>query len=106
MSFSNSSRNIQLNGSILSADCATSYSSTGWKKSTLDLDGQIQNRNGNLERVASTSIVGLFSITSRNIQLNGATLTAQSQNTYGNWVSASINLDRVVKNQDGVLVWV
>jgi hypothetical protein len=86
MSFSHTSTNITLSGSVLSADCGNS--SGNFSFSSIDLNNVLGNTNGNFAPSSS----GWFN-TASNVRLDGQNLTANLLNANGQSVPAQINLD-------------
>lgn len=95
--FSQTCSDATISGSTLSASCRSrngSYNST-----SINLDSQIGNINGTLERGDHD-----FSQTCRGIELfNGGTMKGECKTRDQRWVSTSLNLDGFIDNTDGVL---
>ena len=95
--FSKTSQNIRLQGnSILVADCKKQDGSS--KSSSLDLDTLLGNVDGKFTRGQQT-----FSKTARNIALKGLILSAELKNSSEVWVPATVDLDALIANNDGLL---
>jgi hypothetical protein len=94
--FSKSSRNIKLNGSILSAECRTP---TGeWQHCTLDLDHYLDNIFGVFKWGGRD-----FSRTAEDVRLKGTFLHARLGDANGGRPDASIDLDERIVNAQGYL---
>lgn len=100
MSFSESSRNIHLNGSILSAECCTADGE--WTESQIDLDTYLGNINGAFEWGQEN-----FSQSADNVQLDGVTLSATLAMEDGeSFADSTVNLDEHITNNNGELQFV
>jgi hypothetical protein len=86
MSFSLTSTNITLSGSVLSADCGDDNGN--FHASSIDLNNVLGNVNGNFSPGSS----GWFN-TATNVRLVGQSLTAILFNANDQGVSGQINLD-------------
>ena len=99
MSFSQTSQDINVSGPTLSAECEKEGGGS-IVPSTLNLDDYLGNINASF-RWGST----IFSHSARNISNDGPTLTADLQDSQGNWQSASVNLDEHIANMNGQLTY-
>lgn len=97
MSFSQSSKNLYLEGSNL--HCESQACNGSWHKNVLNLNDLITNNNGNLEWQSG----GNFAASSQNLRLEGKWLHCDSRRADGSWNKASINLDDKITNSDGHL---
>ncbi|QRV78806.1 CVNH domain protein [Ceratobasidium sp. AG-Ba] len=99
MSFSKSSRNIQLQGnSVLSAQCERADGQS-FAPSTLDLNTCLGNIDGSFKWGEKD-----YSLTARDVSLDGTNLSAKLQRADG--VSerhATVDLDERIENHDGNL---
>eukprot|EP01099_Mayorella_cantabrigiensis_P004022 TRINITY_DN3018_c0_g1_i1.p1 TRINITY_DN3018_c0_g1~~TRINITY_DN3018_c0_g1_i1.p1 ORF type:complete len:117 (+),score=3.08 TRINITY_DN3018_c0_g1_i1:51-353(+) len=97
MSFSRSSNNIRLNGSILSASCRNKKG--GYHESCLDLDEYIGNKQGRIVWAGRN-----FSRSSEEIVLKfDHMLECKARDSNGKFHLNSIDLDERIGNVDGVL---
>ncbi|KAJ7243538.1 Cyanovirin-N [Mycena rebaudengoi] len=96
MSFSATSFYIRLEGTILKAKCQDGKGND--IDSSLNLDTVLGNVNGTF----STDVQS-FSATGANYGLNGHTLYARLIKMNNEWHDASIDLDKVIKNNGGKL---
>ncbi|KAG9008486.1 hypothetical protein FRB94_013210 [Tulasnella sp. JGI-2019a] len=95
--FSETSKNVELIGSILQADCL-SRRGNYWS-SRLDLNEVLGNDDGSF-----TLHFGGWSMSAQNIRLDGAVLTADLRSIKDDWnLDQKLNLDFHIKNDDGVL---
>jgi hypothetical protein len=94
--FSQTCKNLTLQGSELKAECKKRDQSPN--ATSLKLDEKI----GNLDGVLSFGDHN-FSQTCSDIKLNGATLTAVCKRKNGTPNQTSLNLDKGIDNTDGVL---
>ncbi|KAG9029455.1 hypothetical protein FRB95_005297 [Tulasnella sp. JGI-2019a] len=96
--FSQTSKNIRLDGSILQADCLGPDDQT-YQSSSLDINEILGNDNGSF-----TFRFGGWSMSAGNISLDGAVLTADLRYTQYGWNYAQkLDLDRHIANDGGVL---
>jgi hypothetical protein len=73
--------------------------SANFRKSSLDLNTRIGNRDGNL----TTS--GGFAGTCKNVGLNGTTLQADCRTFNKDFRSTQLDLNRIITNNDGNLTF-
>ena len=101
MSFSVTSKNIALDGTMLNAECEDIHGN--YRRSSLDLNKYVVNHNGRL-RFARQN--GHFS-TFRNIHLVGSVQHAECANRKGGGgCSSQLDLDIRIKNNTGMLdIW-
>lgn len=100
MSFSKTSTNIKLTGTAtLEADCQKTAG--GSTASTLDLDTGLGNTEGKFDRKSKK-----FTLSAKDIKLDGTVLKATLSTTAGSLLPASTNLDDYVQNDEGVLKFV
>ena len=98
MAFSQSSRNIKIDGCVLSADCQDLQGS--YQPSTLNLNDYIANEDGSMVWRKG----GNFWASSRGSSLTDpAILHAQCRKIDGNYASSQIDLDEKIANIDGKL---
>ena len=99
MSFSESSRNIHLIGSVLSAECCTAEGD--WIESQINLDTCLGNISGSFEWGQEN-----FSLSAQDIQLEDMTLSAGLATEDGeNFTNSRVNLDEHISNIDGQLTF-
>lgn len=96
MPFTDSCRNVRLEGSILKADCRKTNDT--YVASTINLDSIIGSIEGKLSWGHQA-----FSKMARNVKLEGSKLSAEMQKTGGVWVSSILDLNTNIANKDGVL---
>jgi hypothetical protein len=94
--FSKSSRNIALNGSILSAECRTPTGA--WQLSALDLDDHLENSDGAFEWEGTN-----FSYSAQDVHLEDTMLFARLCMNCGQYPIAWVNLDTHIANAQGHL---
>ena len=97
MSFSASSKDISITQTTLHAECRKRDGT--YVPSSLELNTCIENKEGALVWANQ----GNFGNSANNITLRGVILEADCRKTIGMYVSASINLDERITNDDGVL---
>ncbi|KAG9009306.1 hypothetical protein FRB94_012253 [Tulasnella sp. JGI-2019a] len=96
--FSETSKNIRLDGNTLQADCLGPDDQT-YQSSSLDLNEILGNDNGSF-----TFRFGGWWMSAQNVSLNGAVLTADLRYSGWGWNNAqSLNLDLHIANDGGVL---
>ncbi|KAH7170005.1 Cyanovirin-N [Dactylonectria macrodidyma] len=99
MSFSQSSRNVRIEDSLLYAECLKEDNRT-WVSSEINLDSYIGNINGSFEWGKQA-----FSLSARDIHLDGSSVLAASLanevGTYG--PDQTVNLDDHIANINGTL---
>lgn len=97
MSFSESSRNIHLIGSTLSAECCTAEGE--WIESQINLDSCLGNINGSFEWGQEN-----YSFSAENVELDGVILSAGLATEDGeSFTDSKVNLDEYISNIDGQL---
>ena len=107
MSFSHTSKGIELHGTTFKALCRDYHHY--YKESSMDLNPHIGNHDGHLVWEEG----GNFSSNSRNMYLAGAVLHAECLNKKWEWCNAQLNLDTRVSNRNGnlklnwslILIW-
>lgn len=95
--FSHSCGDIGLDCTTLSATCKDR--SANPRKTSLDLNRRIGNRDGNL------TISGGFANTCKNIGLSGVSLQGDCKTFNGDFRSTRLNLNGVISNNDGNLTF-
>lgn len=100
MAFSQSSTNIQLQGSDLVAQCRDMGGSGC--DSRININNYIANYDGTLAWHAN----GNFAASTRNMRVEGGMLYAESQRCDGSWISSQINLDEKITNFNGKMIYV
>ena len=98
MLFTQSCKNIRLDGAILHAECRTHDRNPTYKKSDLDLDTILGNHNGKFQ----WGLTG-FSKHAKAISLDHSILTADLQRSSGDYVKVTVDLSTNIINDDGVL---
>lgn len=97
MSFSESSRNIHLIGSILAAECCTAQGN--WVESQINLDTCLGNINGSFEWGQEN-----YSLSAENVELEDSILSAGlATEEGGGFTDSKVNLDEHISNIDGQL---
>jgi hypothetical protein len=99
MPFFNTSKNIRLNGTTLTAECLTSDNKT-YKSSSLDLDTVLGNKDGSFQWGLTAFS---HSTKEKSITLDKTILSAELKRTNGNYVKATVDLDLQINNVKGVL---
>jgi hypothetical protein len=106
MSYSISSKDFSLDGTILIANCRREDGKYTYHKSAIDLDGKIGNDNGEFKYGSKH-----FSYSADNIKVSsdGKKLSAKlhylGKNGENLTKDASYDLDKAVTNSDGLLEW-
>ncbi|KAG8990215.1 hypothetical protein FRB94_013645 [Tulasnella sp. JGI-2019a] len=96
--FSETSKNIRLDGSILQADCLALDNQT-YQPSSLDLNEILSNDDGSF-----AAHFGEWSMSAQNIKLDGTMLTADLRRIDCDWNAAqTLDLDLHIANDGGVL---
>ncbi|TFB01703.1 hypothetical protein CCMA1212_006413 [Trichoderma ghanense] len=96
MAFYSTSKNVSINGNLLTAQCRD-YDHK-WVSSSIDLDEHVGNSDGSFSLYEKN-----FSHNADQIQLQGATLTAKLRQRDGKLVTASLNLNLCIANVNGRL---
>ena len=94
--FSKTCRNIQLNGTVLQAECQRRDGS--FVSSSIDLNSVISNQDGLLDFRGDK-----FAFSCSNITLSNNVLSARCKKRNGSETSSSIDLNDGISNIDGVL---
>lgn len=98
--FSQTCRDVSINGSTLSASCAKADGFTQ-NMSSINLNADIENVDGNLTWQPDN-----FIETCRNTQVvNGSMMSAECKTRAQRWNSTNINLDDHIANINGVLTY-
>jgi len=94
--FSKSCSNIQLDGTVLSADCRRIDGSSF--PASIDLNAYVSNQDGVLELDGNG-----FAFSSENVGLSSNILSASCKRINGDFSSSSLDLNARLTNRDGVL---
>ena len=97
MSFFSDSKNVQLRGPILHADCEASDGS--YQEQTLDLNKHVGNDNG----VLIWQPGGKFYPKSQKVKLDGSIMKCHCEDSEGEWQETELDLNEQIEVIDGKL---
>ncbi len=99
--YQNSCRNIQVDGTNLSARCSRSNGDS--EVTSIPIRG-IKNRNGTLTYSSSSTSDSTYQNSCQDIQVDGANLSARCSRSNGDSEVTSISI-RGIKNRNGTLIY-